>query len=164
MPSLPYIAGFVDGEGHVRCSVRKDTPVGWAFAVVIANNDLRALEAIQKEIGGRIYRRKRYSPRHRQGYVLSIAGRKKVRALLEVLLPYLIVKREAAERCLRAIATVEVLSKAAQQGESNPNAKLSDAQRAAIARRYIEGGISQEALAAEFGVHQTRVSQITRGA
>lgn len=49
------------------------------------------------------------------------------------------------------------------RGERHHNAKLADSQVDEIRRRFERGGTSQTALAEEFGVSQTLVSQIVRG-
>lgn len=49
-----------------------------------------------------------------------------------------------------------------RHGERNPANKLSDAQRVEIVRRYRSGEALQQQLADEYGVTQTRVSQIVR--
>lgn len=46
------------------------------------------------------------------------------------------------------------------KGEHHPNAKLTNAQRKEICRRYKAGGISQYALAAEFSVDQATISHV----
>lgn len=48
-------------------------------------------------------------------------------------------------------------------GESNPQARLAWPAVRDIRGRYAAGGVSQRALAAEFGVTQTLISQIVRG-
>lgn len=47
-------------------------------------------------------------------------------------------------------------------GEKNGRARLTVAQVREIRQRYAAGGISQQALADEFGLHQTQVSRIIR--
>jgi hypothetical protein len=49
-------------------------------------------------------------------------------------------------------------------GEDSPRARLTAADVAAIRRRYAQGGVLQRELAAEYGVAQTSVSRIVRGA
>ena len=49
-------------------------------------------------------------------------------------------------------------------GGGAANARLSDAQVAAIRAAYAAGGATQKALAARYGVHQTHISAIVRGA
>lgn len=48
-------------------------------------------------------------------------------------------------------------------GEDNAFARLTDSQVAEIIDRYQAGGISQSALALEFGVSQTNISRLVRG-
>jgi hypothetical protein len=50
-----------------------------------------------------------------------------------------------------------------QLGASHWNAKLTTAQAAAIRAVYAAGGVSQEAIAAAYGIDQTTVSKIVRG-
>lgn len=50
-----------------------------------------------------------------------------------------------------------------QRGEQSPSARLSDEAVATIRARYAEGGVTQRALGAEFGVTQAQVSNIVRG-
>jgi len=52
----------------------------------------------------------------------------------------------------------------AVRGENNASAHLTEAQVAAIRRRYAAGGSTQVSLADEYGVSQTTISAITRGA
>jgi hypothetical protein len=47
-----------------------------------------------------------------------------------------------------------------QQGSAHANAKLTDEQVVAIRQKYAAGGVSQTALAAEFGVDQTTISNV----
>jgi hypothetical protein len=49
------------------------------------------------------------------------------------------------------------------RNERNPNVKLTDLQVAEIRLRYASGGITQDRLAAEYGVNQTQISVIVRG-
>ena len=48
-------------------------------------------------------------------------------------------------------------------GVNSPNAKLSAGEVRAIRSRYAEGGVTQNALAQEFGVTQTVIGLVTRG-
>jgi len=47
-------------------------------------------------------------------------------------------------------------------GESHPRAKLTDEEVRAIRSSYERGGVSQMALAAEYGVHQSIISDVIR--
>ena len=57
-----------------------------------------------------------------------------------------------------------VRKKRSARGSVNAKAKLSATQVAEIRKRYARGGVRQAELAAEFGVHQTQISFIVRGA
>ena len=46
------------------------------------------------------------------------------------------------------------------RGETNPGAKLSNQQVSDLRTRYAQGGIRQEALASEYGITQSYVSEI----
>lgn len=50
------------------------------------------------------------------------------------------------------------------KGEQHPGAKLTKIQVAQIRKRYAKGGILQRELAAEYGIEQTTISRIVRGA
>jgi hypothetical protein len=50
------------------------------------------------------------------------------------------------------------------RGERNGRTKLSTAQLAEVIRRYRSGGVSQSALAREFGVSPSRIQQIVSAA
>lgn len=54
--------------------------------------------------------------------------------------------------------------KGSRPGESNGAARLTPAQVDEIRARYAAGGIAQRALAGEFGISQTQVGRIVRGA
>lgn len=49
------------------------------------------------------------------------------------------------------------------RGEDRKNAKLTDERVREIIGRYQDGGITQRALAAEYGVHQSIISEILNG-
>lgn len=57
----------------------------------------------------------------------------------------------------------KILHGTANRGENSPGAKLTAAQVSEIRARYAAGGISQQALADEFGVRQPLVSRIISG-
>lgn len=51
---------------------------------------------------------------------------------------------------------------AARGHRPSPNQRLSEAKATEIRRRYAAGGVSQSALAAEYGVNQTLISMVVR--
>jgi hypothetical protein len=58
---------------------------------------------------------------------------------------------------------LENIDDMARKGRS-PNRRLTDEQIRTVRARYAAGGVSQQRLADEFGVHQTCISSIVRGA
>lgn len=91
-----WTAGFVDGEGSF--SVRYDRSRGWHVFVVsgtVCQNDKRPLLKLQSLYGGRINQEK-----GRTIYRWGIYGLSLAKYLREVI-PFLIVKKEEAELCLK---------------------------------------------------------------
>jgi hypothetical protein len=88
-----YIAGIVDGEGHIALYSRNDRgKVNFYSRVTIANSHLPLLEMIKREVGGGVV--------NEQGpgmYCLVFGKRADRIALLTTLMPYLIVKKRQAE-------------------------------------------------------------------
>ena len=119
MISPQYVAGFLDGEGTIGLAQKKS---GFVLRVSIGNTHLGVLEAIQAEYGGNIY------------YPKPIVGRlqmhewriayKKALNFLEIVLPYLIVKRPQAELAIQI--------KNYQLGPGAWKGERADASRAAI--------------------------------
>ena len=72
---------------------------------------------------------------------------------------YLTPKRIAAYQAM----AVAQRGRVGIKGERNGNARLTAAAVELIRTRYAAGSISQDALAAEYGVSQVRISQIVRG-
>ena len=119
--SLPYIAGFLDGEGGIAISginrriSRLDTRdhrvdidhIRWTRRVYITNTYLPILESIQAHFPkGRIrIGDRKENPRCKPCYILTYTSQE-ASAFLQALLPYLVVKRRQAELFLEFAATV----------------------------------------------------------
>lgn len=107
---LCYIAGIVDGEGHIeiglgKVSVSKQTK--HAVTIGVTNTHFGLLDWMQRRLPGALIRphiRVKTKPHWKPQWCLRIHRRGSVRALLTALLPYLIVKRE---RALEAIAAID---------------------------------------------------------
>lgn len=83
-----YLAGLLDGEGSVCCS---DSAQGIYLAVVIGMCKREPLDWTAEKFGGKVYSLK-------EGYTFQwVAPASARKAILEVLLPFLKVKREQAE-------------------------------------------------------------------
>lgn len=95
IPSYEYIAGFIDGEGHIRLSRRKNKHY-ISGVIGITNTNKAILESIQSVIGGKIEYNKPAKAHWKPGYVLKITG-KKVLEVLDKVYPYLIIKKQQAK-------------------------------------------------------------------
>lgn len=111
-----YIAGIVDGEGCISPAIRRDRNRKGMIDVrlVIANTSLPLIEWLESRIGGHVKPRKRYKTHHRLCYLLVVTGKGRLLAVLETLMPYLIVKKAQAALAMqfyrsRMIRTVQNL-------------------------------------------------------
>jgi hypothetical protein len=91
-----YLAGFLDGEGSIGFTYRKDRH-GYTPTVIFSNSDKSVLEWIRNRIGGILTRESRRNPHHKDGYKLYFRSRADILPLLRTLLPHLKVKKKQAE-------------------------------------------------------------------
>src|ERR1700728_1708868 len=88
-----YVAGFFDGEGNLHMD-RQTSTVQLRFD----NTCEEAVREIQKFIKcGRISNRGREKPHHKDRFRLTISNHTEALEVLEKMLPYLVVKKRAAE-------------------------------------------------------------------
>lgn len=96
-----YIAGFVDGEGHISIRRMKcpASPRGYRFTTVlsISNTNRGVLDWIHEKVGdrGSICASRKVQPHHKQAYHLAILSRQAA-DVVAAIEPYLIVKKEQA--------------------------------------------------------------------
>ncbi len=90
--SLAYIAGFIDGEGCIRIGRGVLGPSGVSLHVV--NSDEGVIDYINLMLPGRKYNKKRYGRKNL--YRICWSGQDAIN-VIELVLPYLIVKRRLAE-------------------------------------------------------------------
>lgn len=131
-----YIAGFVDGEGTITFSVSSSKRCKRSLTPVfqISNTNKEALLWTQNRIGGNIVTVKSKRPSDwKVKYILRTNATLHVRQILSMLLPYLIIKRKAAELLL------EYCNQRAQ-GPSRLTEKL-----IAIFEKFQEYNLSQKA-------------------
>lgn len=99
--SPEYLAGIIDGEGTVRVDVSNYVYRYPRIAVVNTHKPL--LDAIQREFGGSVKthdkNRVALHPNWSDAWAWTTAGKNAV-VILNAVLPFLIVKREAAEAVL----------------------------------------------------------------
>ncbi len=97
---IAYLAGLVDGEGSIIIPSRKQLRVG----LFIANTHKGVLEWVLGNFpcgSLRLVTRKQRQPHLKICYQIYIQGTRNVYQLLKGLLPYLIIKKEHAELCIK---------------------------------------------------------------
>jgi len=106
-----YLAGFIDGDGHIQIALRSGSWSGHQLFVKITNTDIALMEALAEEWGaGRIQRNR---PRtHWKPTVDIIWSTDNAVQLLKVIQPYL---RRRSEHCNIALEFAKTIRK--------PNAK-----------------------------------------
>jgi murein DD-endopeptidase MepM/ murein hydrolase activator NlpD len=100
-----YIAGFIDGEGYISVVRHKDVRVKKGHTLYpifrITNSNKEALEKINEFIKGDIRTNgndKNYN--HKQVYRIEVIDQKKIRDILNKIIPYLIIRKKQAELLL----------------------------------------------------------------
>jgi hypothetical protein len=131
--SAEYLAGFVDGEGHLgieRINNGKlkeyrrspNHPSRWynrspehTVRVQVSNTNLDGLKAIQRNFGGSLTVMKSHRPRNKQAYKLTWNSRAAER-ILQLVGPYLVLKRQ---QYLLLLEFMRVRQKNMRMGGSN---------------------------------------------
>lgn len=105
--TLAYLAGLIDGEGYVgvKRTSRKDavSPI-YHERIQVRMVHEGAIALLASTLGGNYYREKASATNGRPLFCYQ-ASDAKAAAILKLLLPYLIVKRESAENVLRLRAS-----------------------------------------------------------
>ena len=107
--SVPYLAGFIDGEGCMmvaRLKYATECKRGIRYAPVmnIANTHLPILQLIQLKFGGKI---REMGLKENPGNYLLHFSVKEMKNIIPQILPYLIVKRDQAELFLEFLKSRE---------------------------------------------------------
>lgn len=105
---LAYIAGLVDGEGHIRIRRFKRQSSGSGhIAVCIFNSDKRMIDFVSERFAGRTYFRQRHADKnHKPSYGWEANGGN-AKVFLEAVAPYLLTKKRQAELALKFRAVQE---------------------------------------------------------
>jgi hypothetical protein len=98
---LAYVAGAIDGEGHLGISISLTHPhmkdgLCWAPQINIANSDIRMVNFCHEVLGCGTVHTQTDPRRGNTWHFLSIHGALKVAECLRRVMPYLVTKREAA--------------------------------------------------------------------
>ena len=101
---LAYLAGILDGEGSISIHKHKDksSHLGYCYQLVInvANTNEWLINWIHLSFGGWIYKKRMISRHYKQVYLWS-ASSLQAKTLLELVLPYLRIKKPQAEIALQ---------------------------------------------------------------
>jgi hypothetical protein len=90
---LAYTAGMVDGEGHIGLAPNKSSFVP---ILIVTNTDQRIIDWLFERFSGAIHHHDRNNALHKARHNWRLQGKHATR-LLELLLPYLVLKRKQAE-------------------------------------------------------------------
>ena len=90
---IAYIAGLIDGEGSINIS-KKGGRYFW-LTVDIGTTDKRLLAWLLENIGGHVRVSTKANPKHKTGYHWTLCS-KQAKKLLQLILPFLIIKKEEA--------------------------------------------------------------------
>lgn len=97
-----YLAGFIDGEGYISIVKHKDIRLkkGYTLCPIfrIGSSNRQALEEINQFIKGNIKSNGiDENTKHKQVYIIDIGRIETIRAILKLVVPYLIIKKQQAE-------------------------------------------------------------------
>lgn len=92
---LAYIAGLLDGEGCIGAQNSR-----WNVSIT---NTYRPVIDWLLRLGGKDHVRQRYSAAHNPCWSWRVHAQQDVLALLEALVPFMIIKRDLAERVIAEI-------------------------------------------------------------
>lgn len=105
--TIAYLAGLIDGEGYIgikRTTRRDATSPIYHERIQVRMVHEGAIALLASTLGGNYYREKAHANNGRPLFCYQ-ASDAKAAAILERVLPYLIVKRESAENVLRLRAS-----------------------------------------------------------
>ena len=109
-----YIAGFLDADGAIMAIIEPHTGKQHGFRVRVSlkvtQHDRKILDWIRKKIGKGIVRANRPGT-HLQTFDLHVRDQSHVRETLELLMPYLRVKREQARLAREILSSTRTTKK-----------------------------------------------------
>lgn len=147
-----WFAGIMDGEGSIWLSRPKANGQTRYVSVSIGNTDQRMIDAIYPRVGvGRVWcERRSGNPRRLNNgdiWIWRVRNMQECRVVIDLLYPFLVVKREAADA---AIAFID-------------SRLYRLPRRDAEVRRAIKSGMTGKEAAKHFGVSPQTISRILRG-
>jgi hypothetical protein len=105
---LIYLAGIVDGEGHIRCdlqgqAIARGVRARYYAKLTITNTSIELMDWLRALGTGRIYTTM-LRPPHRTRYDWVVSAQEDVAYMLRSMLPYLVIKPAIARRVLDVIS------------------------------------------------------------
>jgi hypothetical protein len=102
---VAYMSGLIDGEGCIHISEDHKTFNGKKYTyhtlvLTIANSDPRMLLWIEDHFGGKVVPKTKCETNRRQAWTWSVVSRE-AEAVLRLITPYLISKKDQAELALK---------------------------------------------------------------
>lgn len=100
-----YLAGIIDGEGHIGINRTKTCPQKrinprYQAEIIVVNTDLRLIELFVDQLGGSYCERKKVKEWHKTTYAWKVSSTT-ARDVCARLLPYLFLKKEQAKQIIR---------------------------------------------------------------
>lgn len=100
-----YLAGIIDGEGHISINRNKNCPQRrrnprYQAEIAVVNTDIRLMEFLVENVGGSYYQRKKVKEWHKDTYSWKVTSTT-ARDLCVKLLPYLLLKKGQAELIIK---------------------------------------------------------------
>ena len=100
-----YLAGFLDGEGGIQITMNRRPDREYTTAlhptVYFCNTHKGSIYSLQEWLEGGSITRRREVGNHKDSYVLSVSGVRSINALLQFLLPCMIIKANQARVMIR---------------------------------------------------------------
>ena len=87
MLSIPYLAGFYEGEGCISQTSK------YGFRISILSTDFDVISKVHQTFGGTLNQCKQQAAHHKPCWKWRLGDKASVRALLELMLPYLGLRR-----------------------------------------------------------------------
>jgi len=95
-----FLIGFLEGEGNIGLHFMKNRSNQLVPEIGFTNTDLDLIKKIQNMVGGTLRKEKRRKEEWSDIYRLRIFGIKNILALLQILEPYLISKKDVAQEVI----------------------------------------------------------------
>lgn len=94
---IAYFAGIMDGEGTFYIGNYSKYPKSFNSRILVVNTDYSLINWLKTNFGGLIYSRKSKKNPHWKEKFEWIVNKAKIQSFCEMLLPYLVIKKEHAK-------------------------------------------------------------------